>query len=361
MNDLSKVRTAEELGEDLLRFSLSSVKFADLVIPLDDIDWNSGRFPTFQNFYSPHHKRSILNLVAPRGLLDDVMEMRAQLMRSFTVGSEIKAFFEYDGVRYRLSSFHDITRGDFVSCRRIASPLPPFTSIRGIRQQGIKTLLSLIARGTGGLVLFAGKSGVGKTTTMFSALQEVLKTQGGVAYTIENPPEVPLSGLIGTDYRGNCYQIDASRTSMAKELAEVRRRGNQYLLVGEIQFPDEAMEVIQAAMDGTLVLATTHGNSIIGGLERLISIMSSKGEKKMAMTNLAAGLRAVIHQEKGTFDQDGEWTFRSTMLFVEPEGSNVPGVMTGGDLMQLQDTIDQQNKRMEQNGSPFTPSAAARR
>ncbi len=345
---------------------LRDLKFSDVMIPLLDPDWSIDRAPTLQKLYLPERNRSVFNQVVPPHLCTDIMRMREKITREHNVEKKIKAFFEYDGVRYRLSSVDDDMRGPFVSCRRIVSPLPPLSKIKGLGGVGVTTLLAAIAGerrkrdDKRGLILFVGPSGSGKTTTMFSVLEEVLKTKGGIAYTVENPPEIPFSRFFGEDNRGNCYQIDAGKTSMAEELAEVRRRTNQYVLAGEIQYSQEAKEAVLAALDGSIVVASCHGNSIIGALERLLALLSDAGDRASALTNLSTALSAVILQENGRFEGGGDWVFDSTMLFVEPEGSSIPGVIASGVLAGLQDTIQQQNHRMSRGGSPFQPLALQR-
>ena len=54
--------------------------------------------------------------------------------------------------------------------------------------------LSTLGRSSG-LLLFAGPTGQGKTTSASAIMKRYLETDGGFLYTIEDPPEMPLSGL----------------------------------------------------------------------------------------------------------------------------------------------------------------------
>lgn len=345
-------------------------RFADVVLPMVPFDPTYDHVPMFKSFYHPALKKTLLSFQMPEYLWENAAALREDIIANFaskfSSGQEIKAFHRWDGMNFRLSTHHDFIRGWYVSCRRVASPLPRLDQIRGLTPNMAKYLLKVIGSGHGGLIFFVGKSGVGKTTTMFSALREALLTFGGTAYTVENPPEIPISGIHGP---GELFQLDASRTSMTKELAEVRRKGNQYGLVGEIQFADEAVETLLGALDGQVVFASGHGDSIIGGLERLASTLSEKRGRESSFSLLGTALRAVIYQRKGQFNASGEWTFECDCIFFDRKdsqpaggkGSGVPerplntanGLIKAGKIDLLTDDIANQMRRLELTGSPF--------
>lgn len=328
--------------------NLATARFADVVIPLErEMDYGSGQIPTLKNFFDPASNRGVMSCPVPDYLMEDVLTLRQELLGRFAPKTHVKTFFMYDERNYRLSTTNDVTRGWYMSCRRVASPLPEFTSIKGINPLASRALFDLISSGRGGLVLFGGKSGVGKTTTMFSVFRDCLRRFGGTGYAVENPPEVPISGFHGL---GEAFQIDAADRTMAIEMAEVRRKGAQYLIAGEIQFEDEAVEAVQAGLDGHVVFATGHGSNIITTLERLISTLSAKMSPDMARSNLAESLLAVVHQSKGRFETEG-WTFSSEVLLVD-DGSPIVGNIKGGSMSQIRDTIISQANLMRAGRSP---------
>ncbi len=104
-----------------------------------------------------------------------------------------------------------------------------------------------------GMVLVTGPTGSGKTTTLYSCLNEMdVMTESIV--TLEDPVEYQLSGI-------NQVQIDADiDRTFASTLRAALRQDIDVLLVGEIRDPETARIAIRAAMTGHLVLSTLHTN-----------------------------------------------------------------------------------------------------
>lgn len=111
-----------------------------------------------------------------------------------------------------------------------------------------------------GLVLFAGPTGSGKTTTMYRLATAF---QDGVVMTIEDPVEIrepaflqlQVNRLAGMDYQ------DLLRVGL--------RHRPQVFIIGEIRDSETAQMAIQAALSGHLVLATVHARSAGGVVARL--------------------------------------------------------------------------------------------
>lgn len=111
-----------------------------------------------------------------------------------------------------------------------------------------------------GMMLFAGPTGSGKTTTMYRLARQ-LGSQ--VVMTIEDPVEIEepaflqlqVNPLAGMDYQ---------------ELLKVGLRHRpQVFIIGEIRDPQTAMMATQAALSGHLVLATIHARTATGVIARL--------------------------------------------------------------------------------------------
>ena len=104
-----------------------------------------------------------------------------------------------------------------------------------------------------GMILVTGPTGSGKTTTLYSCLNEMdVMTESIV--TLEDPVEYQLSGI-------NQVQIDPDiDRTFASVLRASLRQDIDVLLVGEIRDPETARIAIRAAMTGHLVLSTLHTN-----------------------------------------------------------------------------------------------------
>jgi type IV pilus assembly protein PilB len=104
-----------------------------------------------------------------------------------------------------------------------------------------------------GMILVTGPTGSGKTTTLYSCLNEKDVMSDSIV-TLEDPVEYQLSGI-------NQVQIDTDiDLSFANVLRASLRQDIDVLLVGEIRDPETARIAIRASMTGHLVFSTLHTN-----------------------------------------------------------------------------------------------------
>ena len=114
-----------------------------------------------------------------------------------------------------------------------------------------------------GLILVTGPTGSGKTTTLYSALQELNTTDVNII-TVEDPVEYQLAGI-------NQVQTQASvGLTFAAALRSILRQDPDIVLVGETRDGETAAIAIQAALTGHLVLTTLHTNDAAGAVSRLL-------------------------------------------------------------------------------------------
>ena len=113
-----------------------------------------------------------------------------------------------------------------------------------------------------GMILVTGPTGSGKTTTLYSALQE-LNTVGTNIITTENPVEYQLHGI-------NQVQINpAVGLTFAAALRSILRQDPDVVMVGEIRDAETATIAVEAALTGHMVLSTLHTNDAAGAIARL--------------------------------------------------------------------------------------------
>ncbi len=116
-----------------------------------------------------------------------------------------------------------------------------------------------------GMILVTGPTGSGKTTTLYSALQE-LNVVGTNIITTENPVEYQLDGI-------NQVQINPTvGLNFASALRSILRQDPDVLMVGEIRDGETATIAVEAALTGHLVLSTLHTNDAAGAIARLIDM-----------------------------------------------------------------------------------------
>jgi general secretion pathway protein E/type IV pilus assembly protein PilB len=113
-----------------------------------------------------------------------------------------------------------------------------------------------------GIVLVTGPTGSGKTTTLYSALNEI-KSEDTKIITTEDPIEYQLEGI-------NQIQVHAKvGLTFAASLRSILRHDPDVVLVGEIRDLETAENAIQASLTGHLVFSTLHTNDSAGAFMRL--------------------------------------------------------------------------------------------
>ncbi|MCP4394199.1 MAG: Flp pilus assembly complex ATPase component [Alphaproteobacteria bacterium] len=206
----------------------------------------------------------------------------------------------HDGVQYRVERVKTIN-GIQYSSRRMPKRTPDITTL-GYSKKLLKVLLSL--SNSSGLILIGGSTGNGKTTAISSLLKAYLLKEGGFAYTIEDPPEMPLDGIYKnkTGVVGLCKQTIPPNNKWGEGLKSALRSRPKFILVGEIRTPDTANEVLRAATSGHLVLSTIHANSVEDCITSIIKYASSTSmTEELSQDLLSRGVLSVIHQElRGT-------------------------------------------------------------
>ena len=155
--------------------TITETKFSDIYITPD------------KKAYIPDKRTSnaLINFVP-----DDFDEFFALLENSWD-GDNPSYSICYHNVFYRVERSMTINGVQYCA-RKMPAKIPPF-NILGYPKELVTYLMSL--RKASGLILWAGPTGSGKTTSISSLLKEYLSTEGGFAYTIEDPTEQPLDGI----------------------------------------------------------------------------------------------------------------------------------------------------------------------
>jgi len=131
--------------------------------------------------------------------------------------------------------------------------------------QGNLRIFNRLLREPDGIILVTGPTGSGKSTTLYSALNEI-KSMGKNIVTIENPVEYKLELI-------NQVQVNPDRDlNFANVLRAILRQDPDIILVGEIRDSETGVIATEAALTGHLVFSTLHTNDSIGAIPRLLNI-----------------------------------------------------------------------------------------
>ncbi len=116
-----------------------------------------------------------------------------------------------------------------------------------------------------GIFLVTGPTGSGKTTTLYSALNELNRPDRKII-TAEDPVEYNFTGI------NQCQVRDDIGLTFAAILRSMLRQAPNIILVGEIRDLDVAEVAIQAALTGHLVFSTLHTNDAPSAITRLVDM-----------------------------------------------------------------------------------------
>ncbi len=116
-----------------------------------------------------------------------------------------------------------------------------------------------------GIIIVTGPTGSGKTTTLYSMLNELNDNKKNII-TLEDPIEYDIKGISQTQ-----VNVEAGLL-FSNGLRAILRQDPDVVMVGEVRDGETAEISIRAALTGHLVLTTLHTNNAVGTIPRLIDM-----------------------------------------------------------------------------------------
>lgn len=185
-------------------------------------------------------------------------------------------------------------------------------------EMGIPEPPAQLSQRESGLVLVAGPSGSGRSTTLASLVNKINDSREALIITLENPIEflhpckrsIVNQREIGVDCRGYADGIHAA----IREDADV-------IMVGELRDGESVAEAVAAAETGHLVLAAMDAVSAADAVENIFDMFPPYRQERMR-ARLAGVLQAVLFQQlHPTADGDGrEASFESLLADEKVRG-----------------------------------------
>ncbi|WP_444984183.1 GspE/PulE family protein [Halomonas mongoliensis] len=166
---------------------------------------------------------------------------------------------------------------------RFLAPPDTFRDILslGVGEQGARGLRRWMDA-TGGMLLVAGPTGSGKTTTLYTLLNQLRLGESHVV-TLEDPVEYEIPGI-------NQIQVDeASGLDFATGTRSLLRLDPDYVLIGEIRDPDSARAALNVAGSGRSLMGTLHSRDAVG-------VVSSLRHLGLGDAEISANLGLVVAQ-----------------------------------------------------------------
>ncbi len=134
----------------------------------------------------------------------------------------------------------------------------------GLTDENLDLLRLMLARPEG-IILVTGPTGSGKTTTLYSILNDI-NTEGVNIMTMEDPVEYPMPMIRQSSVN------ESVKMGFGEGIRSMMRQDPDVILIGEIRDHITAEMALRAAMTGHQVFSTLHTNSAIGALPRLLDI-----------------------------------------------------------------------------------------
>ena len=168
--------------------------------------------------------------------------------------------------------------------RHIPHKIPSFKDLNLLPE-----MLKIVNKAERGLILVAGASGVGKSTTLASLINHINKTKNRHIITIEDPIEFLIQdhySLITQRELGvDCYDANVA-------LKTALQQDPNIILISELRDKDTIFNAITAAETGPLVFGTIHTQEAAEAISRVVNIFSTSERDgvKMVLSNVLVAI-----------------------------------------------------------------------
>ncbi|MFC1705889.1 type IV pilus twitching motility protein PilT [Planctomycetota bacterium] len=166
-------------------------------------------------------------------------------------------------------------------------------SIPDAETLGLPSVVDEMARKPNGLVLVAGKTGSGKTTTLNYMVDLINRERRAKIVMIEDPVEFvhhPRRSLIVQQ------EVYSDVLSFPRAVVHVLRQNPDVIVIGEMRELEAIQTALTAAETGHLVLATLHTPNTMQTVERITSVFPATQQKQVVL-QLANSLQGAIVQD----------------------------------------------------------------
>lgn len=228
--------------------------------------------------------------------LKPLTQQDTQVLVYSTMSSEQRSRFDHelelnysatskDGIRFRVNAYHEQGRMGMV-WRRITTNILTVDDLK--LPQGLKEL----AMQPRGLLILAGATGSGKSTSMAAMLDWRNKHAAGHIVTIEDPVEY-LHKPIKSIFTQRELGVDTTSWSMAVQSA--MRQAPDVVCVGEVRNEHTMEYALQLAQTGHLCMFTIHANNAVQAIERIMNFYPEERHQQVLM-DLALNIVGIIGQ-----------------------------------------------------------------
>lgn len=247
-------------------------------------------------------------------------------IKRFERNKELDFAFSPDPEKRFRVNIH-LQRGNVEATFRTIMP-----QIRTIEELGLPKVVADLALKKKGIVIIAGPTGSGKTTTLAAMVDLINKERESVIICLEDPIE-----YVHQNYKSIIKQreIGSDTLSFPGALKEALRQDPDVILIGELQDAESVQTAITAAETGHLVLTSMHAPDCIQVIDRITSMFTAQQRRQMAL-ELSNCLQGIVSQALLS-KKDGKERVVATEVLIITEA--VKSIIREGNTVQLSNAI----------------------
>ena len=210
--------------------------------------------------------------------------------------------------------------------RYVRSDIPSFEQLK------LPAVLLDLVMEKRGLVLIAGATGSGKSTTLAAMIDHRNANRSGHILTIEDPIEYLFRHKKSIV---NQRELNVDTQNYSKALANALREAPDLIMIGEIRDRETMQQALLHTLTGHLCLATLHANNSYHALSRIIN-MFPYDARSGVLSDLSIGLRAIVSQRL-VRNRDGNHQPAVEILL---NSSLIAELVKNGEITQIKEAME---------------------
>jgi twitching motility protein PilU len=227
---------------------------------------------------------------------------------------------------FRINIFRQ--RGTISLCvRYVRSHVPPFEDLK------LPPVLLNLVMEKRGLVLIAGATGCGKSTTLAAMIDYRNQNKPGHILTIEDPIEYLFEHKQSIV---NQREIGVDTQNYGKALGNALREAPDLIMIGEVRDRETMQQALLHTLTGHLCLSTLHANNSYHALSRIINMFPYDARSGL-LSDLSIGLRAIISQRL-VRNKEGDQRPAVEILL---NTSLIAELIKNGEITQIKEAMEQ--------------------